>query len=478
MVAVIGIAIRVALTQVTPAIPMLWDHHEYVVWGQRMIESGPLALYDDLPPKGLMRHPKTGKVGQLRDFERQRCNYPPLATVLIYGETAVLKVFDPNLVSNTHVARLIFAVPAMVTDLILAAGCLAIIRRLGGSNWIQLVGFATVALGPPFVIDCAIWGQTDSWVLAPLVWMIRFMMDRRWVVSGILWGIALGLKTQAVLAAPIWLVALILIPRFPVIFGGLVALSVLLASGLPYTLASGWGWFERAFVHNLLDAYPKTTLYAFNLWYLDLLFSENDDAGLKLLGVTKDTWGKLLLALALLVSVAWSFRRRWRDGSTIVLFGGLWLMFAVMLPTRVHERYIILPIPFLIAATGLRRRLWWAVAPLMIAATFQLAVLHWMPFKVGAHSWAYVTQKVKTQYERLRSTLTEEAFSKLRPPREELRHIRPQFLADRRTSGAPLKEWALTILELASFVACVVLIMFERNPLRRPASAYGGGDDG
>lgn len=468
---VAGILLRVSMIWVPSA--LRWDHHEYVIWGQRMIEQGPLQLYDGLPPDGLAHNPISGNISP--PGKRQRCNYPPLAGFVIYAEALALRSFDIDMVSNTRIARLCFSGATIAADLILAAGCVAIARRLGGSRITQVVAFAAIALGPPFVIDCAIWGQTDSHVLAPLVWMTWFMMDRRWLTAGVLWGIALGLKTQAILAAPIWLVALLLVWRMRVVFGGLIALAVLFGIGLPFTLASGWGWFDRAFVHNLLNAYPRTTLFAFNVWYLDLLVSENDDSTLRLWGVAKDHWGRLLLLGSLLAATLWSIRRRWRSGSTIVLFSAAALLFTVMLPTRVHERYILLPIPFLIAATGLRKRLWWGVAPLMAAATFQLLVLHWMPLGIGAHSWGYVVKKIEAQYAELSMTLSNDQFAQIRPPSEELARIRPQFVADRAASGYPPKEWALTVLELASFIACIVLLARDNQPAPREMAGYRDG---
>lgn len=471
-----GILIRIAV--ILSPYAQRWDHHEYVIWGQRMIEEGPLQLYDGLPPIGRIANPKSGVIGSPQGFNRQRCNYPPLAGYVMYLEASALRSLDADMASNTREARLCFIGLTALADLILAAGCMTIARRLGASRTTQLVAFGAIALGPPFIIDSAYWGQTDSRVLAPLAWMVWCMMDRRWITAGVIWGVALGLKTQAVVAAPIWIAALLLTGRWRVIAGGLAALIVLLTVGLPFTLASGWGWFDRAFVHNLLDAYPRTTLNAFNVWYLDLLLSENDDSTVRLLGITKDTWGKLLLFGSLLAGMIWSVRRRWRDGSSIVLFSSAALLLTVMLPTRVHERYLLLPLPFLIAATGLRKHLWWGLGPLMVAATLQLLTPLWMPPQRVPPRWATVVRNIEAEYEKLRSTLNTEQFARLRPPNEELARIRPQFLADWAATGYPPREWALTALELTSFLACMVLLVLGDRPKPSDKGCHRVGEAG
>lgn len=469
--AITGIIIRVTVALTPPTPPMLWDHHEYVVWSQQMVQSGTLHLYDSLPPVGQVLNPLTSKVVVPRKFEQQSANYPPLAAYLLRIQGAVLHALDPDMVSNTKVARLTFSLAAIIGDLIIAAGCCVIAARLGGSAGVQAMAFGAVALGPPFIIDCAHWGQTDSWVLAPLVWMVVMMMRRRWIGAGLLWGVALGLKTQAVLAAPIWLVVLLVVrrQRRTVVAGGMLAGLVLLAAAVPFMLTSGWAWFERAFLFNLVHAYPTTTLYAFNVWYLDLLHCENDDAMQRFAGLTKDTWGKLMLAVAVLAAIIWSVRRRWRGGRTIVPFTALLLLAAVMLPTRVHERYILLPLPFLIAATGWHKRLWWALLPLMIAATTQLLVLDWMHGGGGAHSWGYVVKKIHHQYDELRGTLSPDEFARLAPPREKLTEIRPEFVHNRYATGDPYIEWTLTLLETLSAAGCCVLLVCPNR--RSPAGA-------
>jgi hypothetical protein len=319
---------------------------------------------------------------------------------------------------------------------------------------------------PPLIIDSARWGQTDSWVLAPAVWMLWFMMQRRWVAAGVLWGVALGLKTQAILLTPIWLFALIVTgSRRRQLLGILTAAVVLCLTAVPFTFTSGTAWFEKSYLENLLHAYKQTTLKAFNIWYLDLLICEDDDATVRLLGVEKDLWGKLLLVAGVLACGWLIGRGRSESSEKLLLFAGALLLCAVMLPTRVHERYIMLPLPFLICAASMRKRLWWAVGPLVIAAGFQIASMEWM--SKGAQGWGYVRVRTYEQYETFRRDLPPEQFARLEKPEQVLARQRPRFVEERRASGDPPREWALTIVCLVSASACLVLLCRAAGAGRR-----------
>jgi len=185
----------------------------------------------------------------------------------------------------------------------------------------------------------------------------------------------------------------------------------------------------------------------------------------------KDLWGKVLLGGGLLLSgwLAWRVRERSED--RLLVFAGAMLLCAVILPTRVHERYILLPLPFLICAAAMHKRLWWGVVPLILAATFQIGSMEWAHHT--AESWGYIRERTIAQYELLREELPSEQFAVLDPPDVLLEKQRLDFEAERWTSGMPPKEWALTFLELAAAAGCLVgLGLCFHNGAR--ARSHGG----
>ena len=70
-----------------------------------------------------------------------------------------------------------------------------------------VLAFGATWFAPPLLLDGPFWGQTESWVLAPAVWMLIAMVRRAWLVAGICWGLALALKPSGLLFGPVWLYA-------------------------------------------------------------------------------------------------------------------------------------------------------------------------------------------------------------------------------------------------------------------------------
>ncbi len=475
----IGLAVRGYVVVQPPASSTRWDHHEYVRWGVLMHEEGFAALYDHPPRETLMWNHRRSRAEIAHHPEFYVCNYPPLAAYALYAQIKALHLFDPTLTSNTTAARIIYALLSGIGDCLVAAGCCALVRRLA-SRLAGAIAFAVIMLIPPFIIDSARWTQTDSWVLAPLVWTLWAMLTQRWLRAGLLWGVAMGLKTQGILFAPVWVFAFLLGPRRRrIVAAGLLALVVLFASALPFTVHSGLKWFEEAYAGNVLKMYKVTTLKAFNLWYVDLLLCDDLDAGAKLLGVAKDVWGKVLLSAVLLGSAVLIFRKRHAYPAVLLTFAAVSLLAVVIFPTRVHERYIILPIPFLVVAAMWHRRLWIPLVPFLIAASFQMTALDWLGRGHGAGSWpdmlawnqSQQLERLTEEYEGLRAALPAEEFAALPPPEKYLERVcRAEYLEER-AQFAP-KEWVLTTVELLFAGALFVLLLF---PPGKPPSANPGG---
>ncbi|MCP4592299.1 MAG: DUF2029 domain-containing protein [bacterium] len=484
----VGLGVRAYLVVQPPASSTRWDHHEYVRWGVLMHEEGLASLYDHAPPNALMYYHQSDVRQEVQHLEHFICNYPPLAAYPLYAQIKLLAWFDPTLASNTTAARVIYALLSILGDVLIAAGCYALVWRLtrsagrsGAARRAAALAFGAIMLAPPFIIDSAWWTQTDSWVLAAAVWMVWAMLGRRWLTAGLLWGVALGLKTQGILFAPIWLFALLQGPqRRRVVCAGSLAVGVLVAVSLPFSLHSGPKWFQESYIGNLFEMYETTTLKAFNVWYVDLLLCEDLDANRLLWGLKKDTWGKMLLACTVIGSAALLLRRRRSFAlGMLVTFTAVTLLAAITLPTRVHERYIILPIPFLVVIAMWRPRLWIALLPFIVAASFQMTALDWLGRTRGAGSWPDVLtahrernlEQLTEEYEYLRTTLPAEEFAALLPPDEHIEQVaRTAHLESR--AEVVRWEWALTMVELLSAAGLFAMLLL---PLR--ASSSGDSPD-
>lgn len=481
---VIGLAARISLIAISPTHNAPWDHHEYVRWGNQTLSTGVLSIYSSPPPEGDAYLPDKGQV-TIHHREQYVCNYPPLAAYLFACQARLHRAFDELLerfrssrsvqvagsslgesatkrddkielvlVSNTRRARVAYSLAGILSDLLIAMGCLAIVRTLGSARRGQLA-FAVAFLLPPLMLDTCFWGQTDSWVLAPAVWMVWAMMRRRWMWAGFCWGTALALKTQGVLLAPIWVFAWLLnIPRgsatgrrrqgLQVVAGVLVGLAWLNTLAIPFWLSSGSAWLHNSFVRNLDDESPHTTLKAFNLWYVDLLVTEEPDSRARLLGLPKDTWGRIMAVVALIAAGCFAWRRSGDDPVRILLFGGLWLLLVVTVATRVHERYLLLCLPFLMCAAFVWRPFWIGFLPLLAVATLQVTVYQWMGF--GAGMWPEFQRGAREYHARaLRET---PAALHDRIPSFDKAMILARDQYDRKRAPDKPWEWILTALFL------------------------------
>jgi hypothetical protein len=441
-----GLGARVWLGELSPRYGYLGDHDDYVRWGIQAADAGLTAFYTGPPPraKNVVYRDDGTTTTRTRTVDRV-LNYPPVSAYLLWLQGEAYKAVGQERLVNTRTSRRLYALLPVLCDIIVAFGCLAIVRDLA-PRWAPLA-FAAAFLAPPLAIDGALWGQTDSWLLAPTVWMVWAMMRGRWTLAGLLWGVALGVKPQGVLFVPVWGLALLLADRRrSVLLGALTAVAVLNVAAAPFWFTSEANWFRESFMRNIVHDYTHTTLKAFNVWYIDLLRTEELSASASLLGLTKDAWGRLLTVVAMVVAFAIVRRRRHATPVALCLFSGLVLLVCVMLPTRVHERYVVLCLPFLICAACRNRRLWPGLVVLLVVASFQLTWYLWSTRLAGSAS-----------ERQLRAYYSAEAARLKLPAPSRQRHIDQQTERElrNRAKDRPV-EWALTIAALASFVSILL----------------------
>ncbi len=354
-----GLAFRLALLPVSPPVTYLPDHDDFMRWSIQATDRGLWTLYTEPPPRRDYRRWDGESWRTVRRAGDRVFNYPPAAAYVVWSIGVLFEALSTDRLINTVASHVAFSSWGIVGDLLLAAGCGAIVRRYQPGVW-PLITYGLALLWPPLWWDTMLWPQTDSWLLAPAVWMVHALLGRRWLAAGLLYGLMLGLKPQAILFVPVWGLALVLgRPVWRVAVGLALAGAVLLLLAAPFIASSGWTWWRLSYVENLTGTYVKyTTLKAFNIWYLDYLSCGSLDASRTLAGVTKATWGQVLLGVVLAGGLSWWVWRRRKDSAALLGWTAFVLLAFVLLPTSVHERYLILAIPFLLIAAVLRARLW------------------------------------------------------------------------------------------------------------------------
>ncbi len=492
MVFLAGLIGRLWLADIGTRRGYIWDHFDSISRGLTAQKHGLLNIYT-LGLEDLIVVPgKVYRNGQSVQVNRRGItvfNYPPMAPTLLWLQS---KILPEPIEANTLVARLIMSSFAMLGELLTAVGVALIAWNLFGRKAGLWAGSLCWLL-PALAMNSTFWGQVDGLMLAPATFLVWFMLRRRWLAAGLSLAIACLLKPQGLILAPIALFAAVVMPAveqkvdFGRIFRRLVKLGAAFAAAvviltLPWTITSGAEWLKRSYYFSFVEAFPYTTLKGFNIWYLDALIQDGKliDTPLVLKdrmipgalnsraivgGLTKDAWGRVLTMLAMAAFAAlcwWRYRRR---PIAVVVFSALWLWSVFMLPTRVHERFIVYCIPFMLVVAVAFRRLWPAVVVLIIVGT-------------AAHSWTIWlkgppagTFNPKPAYARYRQNYEQRygnlpAYQRPRLPEyhQFAEALGRNYLQARKK--AQTREYLVTLLSLLSY-GWATIAMFVKPPLTR-----------
>jgi 4-amino-4-deoxy-L-arabinose transferase-like glycosyltransferase len=310
-------------------------------------------------------------------------DYPPGYLYVLWAIGSISK-----LLWNSGPSVLLIKLPAILADLGLAWAVAVLAHRLTPAGVarrtpVRAIAAAAILLNPAVFFVSAVWGQADS-VLALLVVGAFILLGtgtptfRREAGAMALLAVALGTKPQVVFVVPIAVLLLVWRHLFrgvaenedPVVrrravrlgIGRLVALAGTgIAAGLllflPFRL-----YPARAVDFYLRSSrtYKVTSVFAFNFWGAVGFWkpdSGNAPEAIRILGVPAVIVGIVaFIVIGGLVGVrSWQALRGGQDEGRVLVFGGVAMAlvsFAVV--TRVHERYLFLPLALLAVLTANR----------------------------------------------------------------------------------------------------------------------------
>ncbi|NQU76610.1 MAG: DUF2029 domain-containing protein, partial [Planctomycetes bacterium] len=362
---------------------------------------------------------------------------------------------------------------SIAAELVLAVGAAMLACELFLSNRAGWLAGAVCWLLPPLAMDSCFWGQTDAWVLAPIILAIWLMVRQRWAAAGLCAAVAMLVKPQGVLIGPIALLAAMMVPgdgpglSLRVFLRRLAKGSAAAAVGLavitlPWTLADGAAWLRQSYFENF-QTYGYTTLKAFNVWYVDALQLDGNrqfgalQTGATLAGLTKDTWGRLLV-LAAMIGLGWLCWRRARNRPkvAVVIFAGLWLWSTYIWPTRVHERYVVFCMPLMVVLACGLRRYWPAVAGLVIVGAAAMTWNIWLNVPAGSanpRTSEYIYQDMQRYYSQQSASMPPSRRQPLPTKADALRLYWQNYEHARK----PLRKWEilLTAVSLGAYAWAV-----------------------
>jgi len=316
-------------------------------------------------------------------------NYPPFYLALLAGLGALYRLVSPDF-AYTPLQSILIKLPGVVADLgvtVLIYYAARLTVAEGRKETLPLAAAALWAFNPAIIYVSAYWAQVDSihtfWLLAALL----AALGRRWGWSGVLMAVSLLTKLQAIVLLPL---LLFLAWRWR----GLVRLGLggaaTLAVGLLPFAATGALRSVLSVYGGSVGYYPRLTVGAYNLWWSAdyvgrKLLGRPPTNDLRLFGPVTIQWLSLGLFAAYVALVLWALARSIRadrpkeETALAVFFAAGMLFFGFfMLPTEIHERYILPALAFLAPVAWRSRGL--LIAYFVLSGTVLLNVLEVLPF--------------------------------------------------------------------------------------------------
>jgi len=262
----------------------------------------------------------------------------------------VLGVLDKTVHLGTLLYPFLVKLPVILADI--GTGLLIAKLFLTKSTKLAKFGFLIYVLNPAVVFANSVWGQTDGLIAFLLVLSAYFLAEKKNVLaSSALWALALLTKPQALLAWPILVAFSFLREKFKKTLLFVVwSLFLAFALSLPFFIFKNPLFGLPNLILKMSNESPFTSVMAFNFW---ALFKGMwlPDSG-TFLGATYSSWGIVLLLGFLLVIFLRYIKQVEKRGWLYFILGISYLAF-FLFPTRVHERYILVALPFLLISAGL-----------------------------------------------------------------------------------------------------------------------------
>ena len=298
----------------------------------------------------------------LTDF-KTNCDYPPVVPYLLTLVEAARRSLHAS--ETGALAIILLKLPNLIAYLAAVPLCALGLRRPFGEAAARVAALLA-ALSLPVFVNAAAWGQFDALLAVLVMAAVIALLHERPVTAGALMGVALGTKLLAVVAVPA--LAVWTWKRFrvgPLALAILAGLAVLALLSIPYLLAGAGGRMLQAYA-GAVDYYPVRTAEAYNGWYLLDRFDiavrgiPAPEARLDsrpLVGaVTFREAGVAAFAAYLSMLLVGLARRP--TPSALVSAVALSFFGFFMLPTQVHQRYLVPAAALLgLTAAGSTRRL-------------------------------------------------------------------------------------------------------------------------
>ncbi len=343
--------------------PLVYHHYDvvdcFLAWSRASLGTRPWQIY-------------------LAEFPDD-CDYPPVVPYLLTLVEAGRRAAGTSETGALVVTLL--KLPSLLSIVAFVPLCLRGLRGPFGERTARVAALL-LALGAPLFVNAALWGQFDALLSFLLAAGLVALLNRRPVWAGAALGAALATKLLAVVALPaaaVWTWRR-LGPRALAVATATGTLSIALLAA-PYLVAGAGPRMARAYT-EAVGYYPFRTAEAYNGWYLLDRFdiavrgrpavqARRDDRP-SLGPLTARDLGLVAFAAGMLFLMAVLWRYPTDHGLVLAAVMSVFAFF--MLPTQVHQRYLVPAAALAALAVGQSRRGLALLAGLTVAATLNQAL--------------------------------------------------------------------------------------------------------
>ena len=328
---IVFLILRLVIAMITDGHPT--DMSCWTAWGQRLSQTGTSAFYAP-------------------DYF---CDYPPGYLYILGLLSRFAQVFHLSSQGTAFLNKL----PAIACDLWLFSLLFQLGRRFMNGK-AALILSSLYLLSPLFILDSAVWGQIESVLLLLLVLSLIRLYEKKYVSSILLYVLAVLVKPQGLILAPVYLFALLETKSIKTFLSSAVG-GLVLFWALTMPFSSAWQEYAgfQAFFHALnpvwiiqkylatLSSYPYFSVNAFNVYaLLGLNWASLDISGYEFL---LSFLNSLIIVLAVLGAMYIFFKVK-NQGCRLCLSAYFLFAFLFTFAFKMHERYIVLPVFFLLLA--------------------------------------------------------------------------------------------------------------------------------
>ena len=307
---------------------MAIDMNVWKAWGARVVVEGPWGFYSSVV----------------------WTNHLPGFIYLLGFFTSFWNLGRTVFLSLGVKQDLIFKLPAILADI----GCAWFVYRLlrKKSQKLAYISAAFYLFNPAVIFNSSIWGQYDGYLALLLLASAYLIFNKKSVYGWLTCAFSLLTKPQAIAVLPVFF--LFTGKKFKnnkKIISLVLFFSTIIFLSYPFFLRTGL-WQLLPVIKKMSMDYPKTTLNAYNFWYL--LGNWQPD-NLLFLGLTRQLWGLFIYLVVCFFVLKRICLAKSKKIPLFYLGSGLLILAFFLFATRMHERYLLPGLVFLLVSAGMYR---------------------------------------------------------------------------------------------------------------------------